>query len=86
MKGPDEPLCLDVNVKGVEQVNVGCEDSDELLFLDNDVNDCELDVMKDISDATDVAKMRKNKPLTLMVLMNHLCLDDNVLIVKQDDV
>ena len=40
MKGPDEPLCLDVDVKVVvEQVDVGYEDdSDELLLLDNDVN------------------------------------------------
>ena len=39
MKGPDEPLCLDVDISVVEQVDVGYEDySNELLLLDNDVN------------------------------------------------
>ena len=39
MKGPDEPLCLDVDVKVADQVDVRYEDdSDESLLLDNDVN------------------------------------------------
>ena len=39
MKGPDEPLCLDVDVKVVEQVcGRWLRDSDESLCSDNDVN------------------------------------------------
>ena len=39
MRGPDEPLCLDVDVKVAEQVDVRYEEaSDEPLLLDNDVN------------------------------------------------
>ena len=35
MRGPDEPLCLDVDVKIAEQVDVRYEDdSDESLLLD----------------------------------------------------
>ena len=39
MKGPDEPLCLDVDVKVVKQAGERClRDSDESLCSNNDVN------------------------------------------------
>ena len=60
MKGPDEPFCLDVNVKVVEQVDVRCEDgSDEPLFFDNDVNaeSCCHEDVAGLSDSADMQQM-----------------------------
>ena len=59
MKGPDEPLCLDVDVKVVEQVDDRGEDgSDEPLFFDNDVNS-ESCCHEDVAGLTDAARMQQ---------------------------
>ena len=85
MKGPDEPLCLDVDVKVVEQVDVKCEDGpDEPLSFDNDVN-AESCCHEDIAGLTDAAKIQRVR-LNNDGLDELFCLDDNVLIVEQVDV
>ena len=85
MEGPDEPLCLDVDVKVVEQVDVGCEDgSDEALCFDNDVN-AEGCCHEDVAGLTDAAEMQRVR-LNGDGLDEPFCLDDNVLIVEQVDV
>ena len=87
MKGSDEPLCLDVDVKVVEQVDVRMTEdgSDEPLCFDNDVN-AESWCHEDVADLTDAAEMRRVQGSTDDGLDEPFCLDDNVLIVEQVDV
>ena len=60
MKGPDEPLCPDVDVKVAEQVDGSwMRDSDESLCSDNDVNseDCGHEDVTGLTDATGIQQM-----------------------------
>ena len=59
MKGSDEPLCLDVDVRVVEQVDESKQvDSDESFCSNDDVNpkDC---CCIDVADLIDAASMQQ---------------------------
>ena len=84
---PDEPFCLDVDVKVVvEQVDVRHEDdAGELLLLDGEVN-AEVWDVEVIVDVTDVVILMRQEGLNLVNVDEHFYYDDHVLIDEQVDV